>query len=215
MQLTLTAQCICSAGTRRSGLFVVGRIDVSLDMTRTLRQAASREAHVSKGEHATCSSRGRILFDCFLAAGAMLGSTPLSMLQLILTPWSVWSETTLCPPSPEILSYHRQITSHLRKQGTLSITDSISLSPTGLYTPAPRHRHQRPGFASPPPWAGRALVRGRHPPWLKTNRPVLALLAENALKPCPHDASAVSATRASARSRLRRAARQYRRACEG
>ena len=46
-------------------------------------------------------------------------------------------------------------------------------------------------------------------------RPVLALLAENALKPCPHDASAVFATRASARSRLRRAARQYRRACEG
>lgn len=125
MQLTLTAQCICSAGTRRSGLFVVGRIDVSLDMTRTLRQAASREAHVSKGEHATCSSRGRISFYCFLAAEAMLGSTPLSMLQLILTPWSVWSETTLCPPSPEILSYHRQITSHLRKQGTLSINHRL------------------------------------------------------------------------------------------
>ena len=128
----------------------------------------------------------------------------------------------LCPPSKpparaslEILSYHRQITSHLRKQGTLSITDSISLSPTGLYTPAPRHRHPRPGFASPPPWTRRALVRGRHPPWLKTNRPVLALPAENALKACPHDASAVFSTRASACSRLRRAARQYRRACEG
>lgn len=79
MQLTLTAQCICSAGTRRSGLFVVGRIDVSLDMTRTLRQAASREAHVSKGEHATCSSRG-CLFYCFLAVVAMLGSTAVSLL---------------------------------------------------------------------------------------------------------------------------------------
>ena len=43
---------------------------------------------------------------------------------------------------------------------------------------------------------------------------MLALLAENAQKACPHDASAVFATRASARNRLPRAARQYRRACE-
>ena len=168
MQLTLTAQCICSAGTRRSGLFVVGRIDVSLDMTRTPRQAASRAAHVSKGEHATCSSRGSCFAAFLLPKPCWAAQQTRCYLQLTLTLSSVWSETTLCPPSPEILSYHRQITSHLRKQGTLSITDSISLSPTGLYTPAPRHRHPRPGFASPPPWPGRALVRGRHPPWLRS-----------------------------------------------
>ena len=125
MQLTLTAQCICSAGTRRSGLFVVGRIDVSLDMTRTPRQAASRAAHVSKGEHATCSSRGSCFAAFLLPKPCWAAQQTRCYLQLTLTLSSVWSETTLCPPSPEILSYHRQITSHLRKQGTLSINHRL------------------------------------------------------------------------------------------
>ena len=126
----------------------------------------------------------------------------------------------LCPPSsppvPASRFFRTTDKSHL-------ISANKGPSPYRLHQPqpywavhlAPRHRHQRPGLASPPPWPGRALVRGRHPPWLEIVRPVLALLAENALKACPHDASAVFSTRASASSRLRRAARQYRRALEG
>lgn len=156
MQLTLTAQCICSAGTRRSGLFVAGRIDVSLDMTRTLRQAARCEAHVRKGEHATGSSRG-CCYIALLLLEVMLGSTAVSMLQLTLTLTltllvGVESETTLCLPSLEILSYRRQITSHLRKQGTLS-----HQSPTPSASALLGCTHQRQGIVINAPASRRRL----------------------------------------------------------
>lgn len=68
---------------------------------------------------------------------------------------------------------------------------SVSAKPSRpLYLPQPYwavHRAKvssstRSGFGAPSPWPGQAFVRGKHPPWPKSIRPVLALLAENALE---------------------------------
>lgn len=72
-------------------------------------------------------------------------------------------------------------TNHILSSPQNQAGPSISLSPTGLYI-APRYRHQRSGFGAPSPWPGQAIVRGKHPPWPRSTRPVLVLLAENALE---------------------------------
>lgn len=164
-----------------------------------------------------------ISFHCFLAAEDLLAAAVVYHCYVPPTLLVGVGETTLPSLQPTRPCQPRDSfvppTNHISSPQT---RDPLHQSPTPSASALLGCTHQRqgivinaPGFASPPPWTRRALVRGRHPPWLKTNRPVLALPAENALKACPHDASAVFSTRASACSRLRRAARQYRRACEG